>query len=44
MQEYKFHTRISDTGAIFLPEPSLFNKEVEVIIVPKIAHSKKVSK
>ena len=36
MQAYKFETRISKTGQIQLPlNPQLFNKEVEIIILPK---------
>ena len=36
MQAYKFETRISKTGQIQLPlKHQLFDKEVEVIIVPK---------
>lgn len=36
MQAYKFETRISKTGQIHLPlKHQLFDKEVEIIIVPK---------
>jgi hypothetical protein len=36
MQAYKFETRISKTGKIKLPlNTQLFDKEVEIIIVPK---------
>lgn len=36
MQAYKFETRISKTGQIQLPlKHQLFDKEVEIIIVPK---------
>jgi hypothetical protein len=36
MQAYKFNTRISKDGVITLPfEPALFNREVEITIVPK---------
>lgn len=36
MNAYRFTTKISDTGTIQLPlDPKLFNKEVEVIILPK---------
>jgi len=36
MQAYKFDTRISEKGIISLPyEPVLFNKEVEIIVIPK---------
>ena len=37
MRAFKFNTRISEDGTIHLPfTPSLFNKEVELIIVPKL--------
>ena len=36
MRVYKFQTRISKTGQIQLPlNPQLFDKEVEIIILPK---------
>jgi hypothetical protein len=36
MKAYKFDLRISESGLIQLPlNPSLFNREVEIIIVPK---------
>ncbi len=36
MKAYKFDTKISENGAIRLPlNPDLYNKEVEIIIVPK---------
>jgi hypothetical protein len=36
MQAYKFTTRISENGIISLPlDPRLFNKEVEIIVLPK---------
>ena len=36
MRIYKFQTRISKTGEIQLPlNPQLFDKEVEIIILPK---------
>ena len=36
MRAFKFDTRISKDGTIQLPfTPSLFNTEVEIIIVPK---------
>lgn len=36
MKAYKFVTKVSESGIIQLPyNPSLFNKEVEVFIVPK---------
>ena len=36
MKAYKFDLKISESGLIQLPlNPSLFNKEVEIIIVPK---------
>ena len=44
MQAYKFDTRISETGAISLAfEPELFNKEVEIIILPKPSKSEVVN-
>lgn len=43
MQAYKFETRISKTGQIKLPlSHQLFDKEVEIIIMPK--QKKKSSK
>jgi hypothetical protein len=37
MQAYKFDTVISETGIISLPfETQLFNKEVEIIVLPKV--------
>ena len=36
MQAYKFNTRISEKGVISLPyESELFNREVEIIVIPK---------
>lgn len=36
MRAFKFNARISEDGTIHLPfVPSLFNKEVELIVVPK---------
>jgi hypothetical protein len=36
MQAYKFDARISKDGVITLPfEPALFNRDVEITIVPK---------
>jgi len=36
MRAFKFNTKISEDGTIHLPfVPSLFNKEVELIVVPK---------
>jgi hypothetical protein len=36
MQPYKFDTRISEDGVITLPfAPALFNRDVEITIVPK---------
>jgi hypothetical protein len=36
MHPYKFDTRISENGIITLPfAPALFNREVEITIVPK---------
>ncbi len=44
MQAYKFNTRISNRGVISLPfVPDLFDKEVELIIVPKVAKAKKTT-
>jgi len=41
MQAYKFNTQISENGIISLPfEPYLFNKEVEIIIMPKPKNEK----
>ena len=43
MRAFKFNTRISKDGTIHLPfTPSLFNQEVELIIVPR--HEKKSGK
>ena len=45
MKSYRFITTISEKGTIQIPfTPSLFNKEVEIIIVPKPAKSKRKSK
>ena len=42
MKSYRFITTISETGTIQIPfNPSLFNKEVEIIIVQKPASSKR---
>jgi len=42
MKAYKFDTKISENGTIRLPlNPSLYDKEVEIIIVPKIKTEKK---
>lgn len=36
MKAYKFNTKISEKGIIRLPlSPALYDKEVEIIIVPK---------
>jgi hypothetical protein len=36
MRAFKFNTRISEDGTIHLPyAPLLFNREVELIVVPK---------
>ncbi len=36
MKTYKFDTRISKNGTIQIPlSPALYNREVEIIIVPK---------
>ena len=41
MQAYKFETRISKTGKISLPiQNQLYNKEVEIFIIPKKAQAK----
>jgi hypothetical protein len=45
MQAYKFDTRISETGIISLPfETQLFNKEVEIIVLPKEKEHKPFAK
>ena len=37
MQAYKFNTRISEKGVISLPQESaLFDREVEIIVIPKL--------
>ena len=37
MQAYRFNTRISDKGIISLPyELALFDREVEIIVIPKL--------
>ena len=42
MHAYKFDTKISDDGTILVPlESSLYGKEVEIIILPKITAEKK---
>lgn len=42
MRSYKFKTRISKDGTIQIPHtPSLFNKEVEITIVPKTKENEK---
>lgn len=41
MKTYKFDTKISERGIIRLPlSPILYNKEVEIIIIPKTANEK----
>jgi len=36
MQAYKFNTKISKSGIISLPQESdLFDREVEIIVIPK---------
>lgn len=36
MRAFKFNTRISEDGTIHLPfTPSLFNRDAELIVVPK---------
>ncbi|MDR3184146.1 MAG: hypothetical protein LBT49_01895 [Prevotellaceae bacterium] len=38
MQAYKFDARISKDGIITLPfEPALFNRDVEIIVMPKMS-------
>jgi hypothetical protein len=45
MEAYKFNTRVSDTGIIKLPfEPALFNREVELIVLPETEEKKPFSK
>lgn len=45
MQAYKFETRISKTGQIKLPlNAQLFDKEVEIIIVPKQENKSSIPK
>ena len=46
MQAYKFDTKISENGAIFLPYflPALYGKEVELFIVPKKEEQKPIKK
>lgn len=42
MKAYKFDTKISEDGTIRLPlSPTLYDKEVEIIIVPKTTKEKK---
>jgi len=37
MNAYKFKTKVSDSGIISLPyEPHLYNKNVEIIVIPMI--------
>jgi hypothetical protein len=37
MQAYKFNAHISEKGIISLPyEPTLFDREVEIIVIPKV--------
>ena len=45
MQAYKFDTKISESGAIFLPYaiPYLYGREVELFIVPKEAKPQKAN-
>ena len=45
MRTYRFITKISDKGAIQIPDnPSLFGKEVEIIILPKPKQGKEKMK
>lgn len=42
MRAYKFKTRISEKGIIQIPiDPKLYNKEVEITIVPKFSQRKR---
>ncbi|MGE5393405.1 MAG: hypothetical protein ACM3P1_01610 [Candidatus Saccharibacteria bacterium] len=42
MRAYKFKTRISEKGIIQIPiDPNLYNKEVEITIVPKLPRKKR---
>ncbi|ACF14098.1 hypothetical protein Ctha_1640 [Chloroherpeton thalassium ATCC 35110] len=41
MKAYKFITKVSDTGTIQIPSRELFDKEVEIIILPKPEPEKK---
>lgn len=45
MRAYRFITKISDDGTIRIPNnPTLFDKEVEIIILPKPMQKKKKMK
>lgn len=45
MKAYRFITKISNTGAIQLPySPTLFDQEVEIIILPKPTPAKEKMK
>jgi len=45
MSAYRFITKVSDSGTIQIPyNPSLFDKEVEIIILPKADPEKKKMK
>jgi hypothetical protein len=45
MKAYKFITKISGNGTIQIPySPYLFDKEVEIIIVPKLKKKNKETK
>lgn len=45
MRAYKFITKISEDGTIRVPfYPDIYDKEVEIIIVPKLAKKKKEHK
>lgn len=45
MKAYKFVTKISEKGVIQLPfNPALFDKEVEILIFPKVSQMEKKQK
>ena len=45
MKTFKYDTKISKTGTIQIPHnPDLYNKEVEIIIVPKSTKREKSGK
>jgi hypothetical protein len=44
MKEYRFNARISDNGIFSLPiEPTLYNTDVEIIILPRKNKEEKMS-